>query len=140
MNATLRLEYAEQILCECLNCGSRDLECIYEMEKNHTGTIERAVELKEELGNLNFGNFVMAVKEVSLTEITDNITEADKESFQDMVIDDNYMAWGTIASYGSYEGKDTEDNHRRQELFCDFVNGSITKSQFLKQLNQKLSE
>jgi len=100
-----KLETAESILSSVLDCGTLDLECIYDMEKNHRGTVERAIELKDELGSINFGNFVMAAKEQSLSEVEDEIAEAGADSFRDMIIDDNYVAWGGVAAYGSYGGR-----------------------------------
>lgn len=135
-----KLETAESILSSVLDCGTLDLECIYDMEKNHPGTVERAVELKEELGSINFGNFVMAVKEKALAEVEDEICEGDAESFRDMIVDDNYVAWGGVAAYGSYDGEDKEENHRRQELFSDFVSGSLTKEKFLEEYREALGE
>ena len=129
-----KLEYAEKILCELLGVGYADLEAIYEMEQAHPGTIDRAFELFDEFENErpNFGFFVMAVKDRALEEVRDIITSEDAESFQDMVIDDDYVAWGPITSYGYYEGEDVEENHERQELFDEYVMGEITKDEFAK--------
>jgi hypothetical protein len=135
-----KLETAESILSSVLDCGTLDLGCIYDMEKNHFGTVERAIELKEELGSINFGNFVMAVKDQALSEVEDEITDLDLESFRDMIIDDNYVAWGGVAAYGSYEGEDREENQRRQELFADFVTGSLTKDKFLEEYRKSSNE
>ena len=117
---------------------SLDLECIYGMEKDHPGTVERAVELKEELGSINFGNFVMAVKETALAEVEDEVHEGDAESFRDMIVDDNYVAWGGVAAYGSYGGEDKEENHRREELFSSFVSGSLSREKFLEEYRKEL--
>jgi len=134
MSEKRKLEYAEKILCELLSVGSSDLEAIYEMEEHHPGTLDRAFELFDEFKNErpNFGFFVMAVKDRALEEVRDIITSEDAESFQDMVIDDDYVAWGPIASYGYYEGEDVEENHERQELFDEYVMGEITKEAFAK--------
>jgi hypothetical protein len=110
------------------------------METNHPGTVERAIELKEELGSINFGNFVMAAKDKALSEVEDEIAEGDTESFRDMIIDDNYVAWGGVAAYGSYEGEDREGNQSRQELFADFVSGSLDKDRFLEEYGKLLPE
>jgi len=134
-----KLETAESILSSVLDCGTLDLECIYDMEKNHPGTVERAVELKDELGSINFGNFVMAVKEMALAEVEDELDEDDAESFRDMIVDDNYVAWGGVAAYGSYGGEDREENHRRQELFSDFVSGSLSREKFLEDYKSELA-
>jgi len=135
-----KLETAERILSYVLDCGTLDLECIYDMETNHPGTVERAIELKEELGSINFGNFVMAAKDKALSEVEDEIAEGDTESFRDMIIDDNYVAWGGVAAYGSYEGEDREGNQSRQELFADFVSGSLDKDRFLEEYGKLLPE
>lgn len=135
-----QLRSAESILSEVIDCGTADIQCIYDMEEKHSGTIDRAVDLKDELGSINFGNFVLAVKDKSLEEIEDDddeISEQDKESFQDLIIDDNYVAWGGVAAYGYYEGEDKEANERRQELFSDFVNGNLSKEEFLKQYQEE---
>ena len=132
MSEKQKLEYAEKILCELLRVGVLDLYEIYQMEQAHPGTIDRAFELFDEFENErpNFGFFVLAVRDVALQEVRDIITEEDAESFQDMVIDDNYVAWGSIADYGYYQGKDTEENHKRQELFGEYVVGLIAKEEF----------
>ncbi len=135
-----KLEAAESILSYVLDCGTLDLECIYGMETNHPGTVERAIELKEELGSINFGNFVMAAKDKALSEVEDDIAEGDAESFRDMIVDDNYVAWGGVAAYGSYEGKDRERNQSRQELFADFISGSLDKDRFLEEYQKLLPE
>ncbi|MGD0318070.1 MAG: hypothetical protein ABSB56_00010 [Nitrososphaerales archaeon] len=135
-----KLETAERILSYVLDCGTLDLECIYDMETNHPGTVERAIELKEELGSINFGNFVMAAKDKALSEVEDEIAEGDTESFRDMIVDDNYVAWGGVAAYGSYEGEDRERNQSRQELFADFVSGSLDKDRFLEEYQKLLPE
>jgi hypothetical protein len=135
-----KLETAESILSYVLDCGTLDLECIYDMETNHPGTVERAIELKEELGSINFGNFVMAAKDKALSEVEDEIAEGDAESFRDMIVDDNYVAWGGVAAYGSYQGEDREGNQSRQELFADFVSGSLDRDSFLEEYQELLPE
>jgi hypothetical protein len=135
-----KLETAESILSSVLDCGTLDLECIYDMEKNHPGTVERAIELKDELGSINFGNFVMAAKEQSLSEVEDEIAEADADSFRDMIIDDNYVAWGGVAAYGSYGEEGREENQRRQELFAELVSGSLTREGFLEEYRKVVNE
>jgi hypothetical protein len=135
-----KLETAESILSYVLDCGTLDLECIYDMEENHPGTVERAIELKEELGSINFGNFVMAAKDKALSEVEDEIAEGDTESFRDMIVDDNYVAWGGVAAYGSYEGEDREENQNRQEVFADFISGSLDKDRFLEEYQKLLPE
>jgi len=142
MSENRKLEYAEKILCELLGVGYADLEAIYEMEQAHPGTIDRAFELFDEFPDEkpNFGFFVMAVKDQALEEVRDVITEEDAESFQDMAIDDDYAAWGGIATYGYYEGEDVEENHERQELFDEYVMGEITKDEFAKRYKELLPQ
>jgi hypothetical protein len=135
-----KLETAESILSNVLDCGTLDLECIYDLQENHPGTVERAIELKEELGSINFGNFVMAAKDKALNEVEDEIAEGDTESFRDMIVDDNYVAWGGVAAYGSYEGEDRERNQNRQELFADFISGSLDRDRFLEEYQKSLPE
>lgn len=134
------LQSAECILSAVLDCGTLDLECIYDVERNHSGTVDRALELKDELGSINFGNFVMGAKDQSISEVEDEISEADAESFRDLIIDDNYVAWGGVAAYGSYRGGDMEENQRRQELFASFVNGSLSKDKFLEEYREFSAE
>ena len=126
-----RLMYAEQILTELLGVGEEDLNAIYDMEKHHPGTIDLAFELFEDK-KPNFGFFVVAVKYKALEEVRDIVTSEDYESFEDMLIDDDYAFWGPIASYGSYEGKDVEANRERQELFAQYVRGLIDRETFAK--------
>ena len=135
-----KLETAESILSNVLDCGTLDLDCIYGMETNHPDTVERAIELKDELGSMNFGNFVMAAKDKALSEVEDEIAEGDTESFRDMIVDDNYVAWGGVAAYGSYDGEDREGNQNRQELFADFISGSLDKDRFLEEYRKLLPE
>ena len=140
MDDRTRLEYAQKILCELLDVGSADLEAIYEMEHDHPGTLDRTFELFDEFRGEkpNFGFFVLAVKDQALKELENLITSDDYESFQDMVIDDNYVAWGGIASYGYYKGDDAVANHKRQELFAEYMRGKITKEEFAKRYAELL--
>jgi len=142
MSEKRKLEYAEKILCELLGVGYADLEAIYEMEQAHPGTIDRAFELFDEFPDEkpNFGFFVLAVKDQALEEVRDVITEEDAESFQDMAIDDDYAAWGGIATYGYYEGEDEEENHERQELFAEYIEGGVTKEEFAKRYKELLPQ
>lgn len=154
-----KLDSAETILSALDIGGSMDLECIYDMEENHSGTIEQAMAIKDDIGSISFGNFVMAVKDVSIEEVADTIEDyanqleksdseddnrkADElrahfESFTDMIIDDNYMAWGGIADWGSYDGEDNETNHDLQQRFAEFVTGESTKEEFLTELKKTL--
>ena len=136
-----QLRYAEKILCELLGVGVSDLYEIYQMEEAHPGTLDRTFELFDEFRGEkpNFGFFVMAVKDQALEEVRDVITEEDAESFQDMAIDDDYVAWGGIATYGYYEGEDEEENHERQELFAEYIKGGVTKEEFAKRYAELLS-
>jgi hypothetical protein len=132
INTETQLRYAEKILCELLGAGVSDLYAIYEMEQAHLGTIDRGFELFDEFENEkpNFGFFVLAVRDVALQEVRDIITDEDAESFQDMVIDDDFAFWGSLMQYGYYEGTDISANHERQELFAEYVRGKITKEEF----------
>jgi len=142
IDVNTQLRYAEKILCELLRVGPSELEAIYEMEEHHPGTLDRAFELFDEFKNErpNFGFFVMAVRDVALDEVRDIITSEDAESFEDMVLDDNYAYWGPIMEYGYYEGKDVEENHERQELFDEYVMGEITKDEFAKRYAELLPQ
>jgi hypothetical protein len=141
MDVNTQLRYAEKILCELLNVGVSDLYEIYGMEQAHPGTLDRTFELFDEFRGEkpNFGFFVMAVRDVALQEVRDVITKEDEESFQDLLVDDGYAYWGSIASYGYYEGEDVEANHERQELFAEYVNGLITKEAFAKRYAELLT-
>jgi len=134
IDVNTKLTYAEKILCELLGVGVSDLNAIYEMEEAHPGTIDRALEIIDVLDGEkpNFGVFVMAVKDQALEEVRNIITMEDAESFQDMMLDDNYVAWGPIADYGDYKGADIEANRQRQELFAEYVRGLITREAFVK--------
>jgi hypothetical protein len=134
-----KLTYAEKILCELLGVGSSDLEAIYEMEEHHPGTIDLAFELFED-EKPNFGSFVLAVKYQALKEIENLITSNDYDSFEDMLMDDDYVAWGAIVSYGSYEGDDVEANRERQELFAEYVKGTMTKEAFARRYAELLPQ
>jgi len=43
-------------------------------------------------------------------------------------------------AYGSYGGGDTEANRKRQELFAEYVRGSITKEAFAKRYAKLLPQ
>jgi len=140
IDVNTQLRYAEKILCEMLGVGVSELNAIYKMEEAHPGTIDLAFELFED-EKPNFGFFVVAVKYKALEEVRDIVTSEDYESFEDMLIDDDYAFWGPIMEYGYYKGDDVEANHERQELFAEYVRGSITKEAFkeryAKLLNNK---
>jgi hypothetical protein len=57
-----------------------------------------------------------------------------------VIIDDNYIAWGGVAAYGSYEGADREENQRRQDLFADFARGSLTRQAFLEEYRKSSND
>jgi len=131
-----KLDITMHIGTTVANCGTRDLDEIIRMERIHPGTVGKAREvccegLRDEKG-LEFWHFVDAVKTTTMGEVSDRLTEADVNSFNDMSIDANYAAWGSIASYGEYAGSDKEENRERQELFCAYVTGSINRDEFLK--------
>lgn len=127
-------ESAISILAEYADCGSADLGCIFDMEKNFEGTIERAFDLAKEIdgdeAKPGFGHFVMAVKYQAIDDVEGDVKEllevfgldADDiwddiyQSLSDMVIDDNYCAWGGIATYGY--GKLF---HEAQDAFVDWL-------------------
>lgn len=126
------IKYAEDMLCDLLNIGRLDLEEIFEMEEHHKGVINRAMDLyKKEKADLSFGLFVESVKTVSLNEILDVITDEDLNSFNDMQIDDDYVAWGPIVNYGEYDLDDIDNNKDRQEMFAMYVKGDMTKEEFI---------
>jgi len=136
-----RLMYAEQILTELLGVGEEDLNAIYDMEKHHPGTIDLAFEIFEDKKpNFSFSLFVDAVKYQSLKEIENLITRDDYESFEDVVLDDNYRFWGPIVAYGSYAGSDIEENRKRQELFAEYVRGLVTREAFAKRYKELLNK
>jgi alpha-amylase/alpha-mannosidase (GH57 family) len=139
IDVNTQLKCAEKILCELLNVGVSDLYAIYEMEQAHPGTLDRTFELFDEFNEKpNFGFFVMAVRDVALDEVRDVITKEDAESFQDLLLDDGYAYWGPIMEYGYYEGEDAEANHKRQELFGEYVRGKITRDAFVKRYAELL--
>jgi len=141
IDVNTQLRYAEKILCEMLGVGVSELNAIYKMEEAHPGTIDLAFELFDFRDEKpNFGFFVVAVKFKALEEVRDIITAEDAESFEDMVLDDNYAYWGPIMEYGYYEGKDVEENHERQELFDEYVMGEITKDEFAKRYAELLPQ
>jgi hypothetical protein len=142
MDDRTKLDYAQKMLCVLLNVGVMDLEAIYQMEENHHGTIDLAFEHMEDFKDEDskFWLFVWAVRDVSIDEVRDIITEEDAQSFQDMILDNNYAYWGDIASFGFYEGEDVEENRERQELFAEYVKGTITKEEFAKKYKQLLNK
>ncbi len=153
--AVQKLRVAEEILATILECGTMDVDCVLDMEVDHPGTADRALEYAQDLGcTVNFGCFVDGAKRTSVQEIDDSLDEiledacsnagvaeraviTDemswlKESLDDLVIDDNYCAWGCIASYGIYGGEHEDGNHDVQEAFASFVRDSSDKDTFLK--------
>ncbi len=152
------LGFAEDILVAQGIGGAMDLRSIYDMERKHEGTIDQAIEERDEIGEgkLEFWHFVEAVKRVSLIEIEDAVEEmaldleqegkdedAKKlrqhyESFKDVSIDQNYCAWGDVADWGAYDGPDKQKNEELQSVFAEFVSGVYTKDEFLDGLKKAL--
>jgi len=142
MDDRTKLDYAEKMLCVLLNVDIMELEAIYQMEENHHGTIDLAFEHMEDFKDEDskFWLFVWAVRDVSIDEVRDIITEEDAQSFQDMILNNDSVNWGAIASFGSYEGEDVEENRERQELFAEYVKGTITKEEFAKMYKQLVKQ
>lgn len=128
INRKLENEALAEVVAGLIDCGTADVDCIVDMEKNFEGTIERAIELQEEIGEpkMNFGLFVMAVKDKAIDTVTDELLDEDRATLEDMVIDDNYLAWGCIANYGA--GSLPTDI---QSNFGDYVKGTMDKKAFL---------
>lgn len=104
------------LLGNLMKCGWRDVEVILEMERIWLDAIEMAQEIAEDVGGpVGFGHFVMAWKEKAIESVEEDITEKQVDALRDMIIDDNYCAWGCVASYG--EGMEEE----AQEAFSDYV-------------------
>jgi hypothetical protein len=150
-----KLRVAEELLATVLECGTMDVDYILDMEIDHPGTADKALEYAQDLGGtVNFGCFVEGVKRMSILEIEGDLDglledacsnasvvkckvftdEMDwlKESLDDLVIDDNYCAWGCVASYGIYGGEHEDENHDLQEAFARFVTDSSYKHTFLE--------
>ncbi len=109
-----KLSSAYGLIGDLMGCGWKDVEIILEMENIWLDSIERAQEIAE--GEpVNFGHFVMAWKEKAIESVEDDITEEETDALRDMIIDDNYCAWGSVASYG--EGMDEE----AQVAFAEYV-------------------
>lgn len=134
------------IMATVLDCGYRDVQEVIDMETNHPETSERAKEVSKDIDiPINFGVFVMATKDQSIDEIESELEEilGDKaeehlDSLRDMTIDDNYCAWGGVACYGYYEGKDTF-NEELQSSFAEYVTGG-DKEEFIKKVKELLEE
>ena len=119
-----------------IDCGTLDIECILEMERNFPGTIERAIDLREEFKEqINFGVFVRAVQEIAIDSISAELVDGDEDLFREIVIDDNYSDWGGIASYG-----DRDFPEELQECFVEYVRGLSTIEKFLESYREYRTE
>lgn len=138
------------------DCGSMDVDAILDMEEHHDGTIDAAIEFMEEMGDskLSFYAFVEGVLRVSLNEVDgfldDLIFEAEederlrteleafKESIEQVSIDANYCAWGSLADYGycELEGEALQRNHDAQSEFVDFVIGHSDIDEFMARVRE----
>lgn len=152
-----KLDGLYQLALIATNSGYMDVDAILDMEKHHRGTIERADEVRDEVGDggLEFWHFVDGVHRVALAEVDgfldDLIAEADederlttelgdlKESIEQVSIDANYSAWGSLADYGPTEATDAkavQRNHDAQEAFADFVNGTYDIDEFMESIRK----
>lgn len=134
-------EILRYILSEVLECGTADIDCIIDMENNFPDMTQKAMEIKEEINtSLNFGVFVMATKEMAINEVENELTEEELESLQDMIIDDNYIAWGAVAAYGINEGKGL--SNKAQNLFADYIvtGEEEDKNKFLNKVKEEREE
>ncbi len=122
------------LAAQVVGCGRDDIDCILEMEKNHDGTIDRAVDYAAEGGGrISFWHFVQAVKWVSLDEVIDYLDNDTVQSLDGMTPDDNYSAWSPLAAYGRYVGPMTEmDNVRVQDEFARYVLGQLDRDEFVE--------
>jgi hypothetical protein len=138
------------------DCGTMDVDAILDMEKHHNGTIDAAMDFAEEMGDsrLSFYAFVEGVLRVSLAEVDgflDDLIfeveederlkmelEAFKESIEQVSINAEYYAWGSLADYGycELEGEALQRNHDGQEAFAKFVNGSYDIDEFMARVRE----
>jgi len=122
----------DEILVSLIDCGYSDLSYIKKMERNFPGAAYLARDIAEDYGEaLNFGHFVIAVQKKAIEELEGDVPEQILDDLYDIAIDDNYLAWGGIASYTSILRIDLQD------LFVDYVytGDQEAKDEFLDELN-----
>jgi len=96
-----RYEMAEQLLMELLGCGSGDVAAIMDMMQTHDDLLEATREYIDETGvSWSFGAFVSGIERLVLNKISERISEDLYQGLCEVQIDDNYVAWGAVASMG----------------------------------------
>jgi hypothetical protein len=96
-----RYEYAVYLLSELLGCGSADIDVIMDMMRTHDDLLEETREYIEDVGvPWSFGAFVSGIENLVRHAINDRISEDLHEGLCEVQIDDNFVAWGGVASSG----------------------------------------
>lgn len=96
-----RYDQAGYLLAEVLGCGSADVAAILDMLRTHDDLIEVTREyITDADTEWSFGAFVSGIERLVLNEISDRISEDLYQALCEVQIDDNYVAWGGVASTG----------------------------------------
>ena len=99
-----RYEQAEQLLAEMIGCGSADVAEIMDMMRTHDGLLEATREYIDDVDtSWSFGAFVSAIERLVLEEISERISEDLYQGLCEVQIDDNFIAWGGVASTGDID-------------------------------------
>ncbi|MFA7143434.1 MAG: hypothetical protein WC175_05625 [Candidatus Dojkabacteria bacterium] len=132
----------KEILASVIRCGTRDVECIVDMCVEHPDTLEHTEEYVDSGGSMDFGGFVYGCHMAAYNEVSDWLDDFSdvliedhsdaedavvsemqnlRDALYDLIIDDNYCAWGGLAEYGSYSGAYEDAVKDIQVLFTEFV-------------------
>jgi len=109
----LKLESACTLIADLLDCGTRDADEVLRLIEVHGDeVVDEAREFTDDVGGLlNFGSIIEGIKRVVMFKLRDTIEDDEDlgeddldlydEWINELIIDDNYIAWGGIADYGS---------------------------------------
>lgn len=132
----------KEIIASVIGCGTRDVECIVDMCVEHPDTLEQTEEYARCGESVDFGGFVRGCHMAAYNEACDWLDEFSdvliedhsdaedavvsemenlKDSLYDLIIDDNYCAWGGLVKYGSYSGAYEDAVKDIQVIFTEFV-------------------
>jgi hypothetical protein len=96
-----RYDYAEHLLAELLGCGYADVAVIMDMMRTHDDLLEETREYTDDVGvPWSFGAFVSGIENLVRHEIQKRISEDLYQALCEVQIDDNFVAWGGVASTG----------------------------------------
>lgn len=143
-----KCDAACELIADLLDCGSRDADEVLRLIKVHgSDVIDESNEFAKDCGmSQNFGTIIQGVKRVVMFKLRDEVKEAEEldeenqeedldeynEWINELIIDDNYIAWGAIYSYGSCP-------EAVGEIFAEILTYGLTdelKANFIKSFKE----